>query len=276
MNSQARSALAINPTYTMVLARAPTDRKWNALGVSRNDSFETTIRKILKRESWTRLNSTNPDRIREFAKLLGHPDRRLHELAYLEVGRAPYSLIKEVSPLISIETMRATLDNFQYAEWHSLAILILGQSDSEIDRGRVLSQLDMSHRHGFSRNLAAWASALIEMDGVNGLHRLQSLFIEDGKASEEQINQLILALSTHGNANADLRDPIADAYGRLIRSNPETAPRFVLDLIAWERWEFVDQYRKYKQGMDPDDPLGNYTINLYLSTASRMKFGAVN
>ena len=276
INSQARSVLSADPKYTMILGWDRKDRIWSPLGITRDGQFEAVVRRILEHDTWVPRESSNPARIKEFATLLGHSDRRLHELAYLEVGRAPYSLIKEVSPLVSMESMRIMLNNFQYAQWHSLAILVLGQSDSEIDRDLVYAQLDMSQQFGVSQNLAAWATALIEMDGVEGIRHIEQLYLGSSKPLPEQLEQIILALSTQGKADAKLRDRIADVYRRVMRSNPESAPRFVMDLIAWQRWGFIDEYRELKRDIDPDDALANYAVNLYLSTASRMKVGALH
>ena len=276
LNSRARRILMTDPAYAMVLARSPQDDRWIALGIARGGDFEAVIRRVLERDDWVSRDSTDLARVMEFAKLLGHPDRRLHELAYLEVGRAPYSLIKEVSPLVPLGKMRAMLEDFQYAEWHSLAILLLGHSDSAIDRNRVYAELEMAHRMGVSRNLAAWATALIEMDGTEGLLHIEELYVDGPRRSAEELEQLVLALSTHGKTNAGLRDNISDIYRRLMQSNPDMASGFVLDLVAWERWDFVDEYRRFRQDMGPGDPLGNYAINLYLDTALRAKAGVLN
>ena len=111
----------------------------------------------------------------------------MHELAYLEVGRAPYTLIKRASATVPMETMRAMLDNLRYAEWHSLAILMLGQSDDAADRVRAYKSLNANHRFGLTTNLSAWTAAVIEMDGLEGLRYVEQHYVHDQGRSREEL-----------------------------------------------------------------------------------------
>ncbi len=90
------------------------------------------------------------------------------------------------------------------------------------------------------------------------------------------IEEIVLSLSIHGKAHRNLRDRITRVYRELIETRPEMAPRFVQDLIAWRRWDFVDEYREIERSLDPDDPLAGYAVNLYLGTASRSKNRLLN
>ena len=268
MNSQARRMLAADPANAMVLARSPREDNWIALGITQNGDFEKVIRLVLERDDWNPNDRMNVARVTEFATLLSHSDRRLFELAYLEVGRAPYSMIKAVSPMVSVEKLRAMLDDFQYSKWHALAILLLGQSDNAIDRERVYAHLKMMHEFGVDRNLAAWATACIEMNGVAGLKYVSDFYFDGPEHSSREYEQIIMALSTHGKANSKIRDQIIDVYHKLMSSNPKIATRFVQDLIIWKRWEFVEEYQQIKRIIGHNDPLGNYAINQYLHAAS--------
>ena len=59
-----------------------------------------------------------------------------------------------------------------------------------------------------------------------------------------------------------------ESYRALMRSNPLLASTFVHDLIAWQRWDFVDEYQRVKLDLGADDPLGKYAVELYLHSAS--------
>jgi hypothetical protein len=266
LNSSARRTLAAHPERAMVLAQSPTDGGWSALGIT-SPAYERVVRAILKqKDSWQPRETDNAERLDWFAPLLGHPDERLHQLAYLEIGRAPYAEIRRLASRIPVDTLAAMLDDPRYLEWRSLAILMLGESGRPADRERVRDTLRTSARLGSSRNLAAWATTLIAVDGVDAIRRLQSLYLSDATRAREELEAVVQALSVHAAAEPELRDPVAEAYAVLLESHPAIAPSLVHDLIAWQRWDFVERIQQARERLD-DNPLATYALGLYLRTA---------
>ena len=267
LHSQARRILAAAPERAMVLAHSPRDGGWTTVGLT-TPELERVVGEILARAGhWQPLEIDNRERLDWFAHLFGHPDKQLHELAYLEIGRAPYAEIRRLAPRIDPETLREMLDEPRYLEWRSLAILMLGESGGEQDQARVRRTLAEKARLGSKTNLAAWATALVAVDGTAGIEQLKRLYASTPGRSREELEAVIQALSVHGKADPELRGPVADVYRLILAHQPSMAPAMVHDLVAWQRWDFADRIRAIRQA-SAGDPLAAYALGLYLRSAA--------
>jgi hypothetical protein len=224
-----RRVLAQIPQRHMLLARAKPDGGWSALGIA---------------------------------------DTRLHELAYLEIARAPYSEIRRIASEVPIKTVRGMLDQPRYLEWRSLAILMLAQSGRPADRERIRTTFDDKQRLGSTINLAAWATAYLAIEGTRGVERMQRWYLTAPGRSREELQEIVKAWSVSAAADATLRAPVAAAYRALLERHPSLAPDVARDLIAWRRWHFVEQIRGIRTALAEQDPLGAYELGLYLRSAA--------
>ena len=264
MNSQARRLLAAYPDRGMLLARSRRGGKWATLGIA-DPEFQRVVRRILDHSgSWVPMQTDNPVRLEEFARLLGHPNPQLHQLAYLEVGRAPYGSIRKIAATVPLETVTKMLDDPRYLEWRSLAILMLAQSERPADRNRIIETLEQKQRFASTLNLSAWATACIAVEGAACIERLGRLYLARPDRSREELQQVIGAMSVHGADNPVLREQIVTAYGALLTQHPLMASAVVRDLIAWRRWDVAEKIQLIRNSWDRQDPLGIYTLDLYL------------
>jgi hypothetical protein len=250
----------------MVLARSARDGTWSQLGLTR-PAYERVVRAILSRaDRWRPGETDNAERLDWFVPLLGHADHRLHELAYLEIGRAPYAEIRRLARRIPAQTLEAMLAEPRYLEWRSLAILMLGESERQADQTRVREALSQKARLHSSLNLAAWATALLAVDGADGLRWLGMLYLSDNHRGREELKAVIQAVSVYTAAEPLLRDQAAEFYRHMLARHPTMAPVLVHDLIAWKRWDFAAPVQQARAGMG-DDPLAAYALGLYLRLA---------
>jgi hypothetical protein len=265
--SMDRRMLARYPQRHMLLARAGEKDGWTALGIT-DEEYERFVRRILGHQgSWKPMESDNPQRLAEFAPLLGHSNTRLHETAYLEIARAPYKEIRRIATEVPIDTVRGMLSDPLYLEWRSLAILMLAESQLPGDRERIRKTFDDRQRIGTTLNLAAWATAYLAIEGESGLERIQNWYLTQPDRSREELREILKALSVHAAADAALREPVAEAYGRLLEVHPLLAPDITHDLIAWRRWDFADRIRDIKTTIARQDPLAAYALGMYLRMA---------
>jgi hypothetical protein len=263
-----RRVLAQFPERHMLLARAKPGAGWSALGIADAD-YEWLVRRVLAHaESWTPMETANRQRLAEFAPLLGHADSRLHEMAYLEIARAPYAEVRRIAAAVSIETVRDMLDQPRYLEWRSLAILMLAQSERPADRERIRRTVADKQRLGSTINLAAWVTAYLTIEGASGVERIRHWYLERPGRSREELQEIVKALSVVAGAEAPLREPVAAAYRSLLETRPSLAPDVSRDLITWRRWDFVEQIRGIRTAIAKQDPLGAYALGLYLRSAA--------
>jgi len=263
-----RRVLAQFPERHMLLARSKPGSTWSALGIAGID-YERIVRRILEHaETWRPMEADNRQRLAEFAPLLGHPDSRLHETAYLEIARAPYAEIRGIANEVPIKTVRGMLDEPRYLEWRSLAILMLAQSERPADRERIRNTFDDKQRLGSTFNLAAWATAYLTIEGVSGLERIQRWYLTQPDRSLEELQEIVTALSVAAATDASLREPVVAAYRALLGTHPSLAPAVSHDLIAWRRWDFTEQILRIRAAIAKQDPLAAYSLGLFLRAAA--------
>jgi hypothetical protein len=263
-----RRVLAQFPGRHMLLARAEPGGDWSALGIADAD-YERVVRRILQHAgSWTPMETANRQRLAEFVPLLGHADSRLHEAAYLEIGRAPYAEIRRIATEVPIESVRGMLDEPRYLEWRSLAILMLAQSERPIDRERIRTTFDDKQRLRSTFNLAAWATAYLAIEGTGGVEAIQHWYLTRPDRSREELREIVKALSVSAGAEAALREPVVAAYRTLLGTHPSLAPDVTRDLIAWRHWDFAEQMQEIRTAIAKRDPLGAYALGLYLRAAA--------
>ncbi|MEM8767020.1 MAG: hypothetical protein AAGE43_06235 [Pseudomonadota bacterium] len=268
MPSQVRRRLASDPELTVLLWRRGRGKSWQTLGFASEDYLQVVQRILSFAGEWTPNETDNLQRLQEFAPLLGHEDVRLHELAYLEIGRATYASIRSVGTGVSMKRVRAMLDNPIFYQWRGLDIMLMGLSESERDHARVLKTIEQKQRLATDLNLAAWATAYLEITGTAGIDQLVEWYFRDERRSRGELNAISRALAGHANEAPELIEPVVAAYRIMLANHPSAAPDIAHDLIAWQRWDLADKLSELRPELTRSDPLGMYKVNLYLRQAA--------
>lgn len=273
MSSQVRRQLAMDKELKMLLAHNAANGRWQVLGLATNDFMQTVKRIIAFSDNWQPKESDNQQRIKFFTDLLGHDDLRLHELAYLEIGRATYASIRQTGMKIPIEKVRAMIDDPMYFAWRGLDVMLLGMSKEEQDEARVLKEMNATQKFSIEQDLAAWATAFVEVKGSEGLTQLTQWYFQDSSRTPEELRSVVRALAGHANENVAMQAPVIAAYEIMLDTHPHIAPEIVHDLISWKRWDLTEKLTQLKPIVARKDPLGVYQLNLYLQQA-RLHQGA--
>jgi hypothetical protein len=266
LDSSTRRILAVHPERAVVLVQKR--EGWRSLGLADAD-VEGLVRQILAFDAqWQPLESANQGRLTFFAPLLGHANPWIRELAYLEVGRAPYGQIKRLSATVPRGDMRAFLRHDRYLEWHALFILMLAQTGNALNRAYIAETFHTHQRLGMKTNLAAWATAYIEIEEGAAITVIEERYFRNNTRTQEELVEVMKALSAHSSdGHTHLRDRIAASYGVLLDAHPTMASYVAKDLLAWQRWDFTDVLSKMLSAQADVDPLGAYMLELYISQA---------
>jgi hypothetical protein len=285
INSTTRRRLSMNRQRSVALVQDVPAGKWRSLGYVDED-YERIIREIVlvygdwegntsdwggnsadwkgHSTNWEFNNFDNLNRIAYFAPLLGHSNRRVHELAYLEVGRAPYSLIREFSQSWPAYEVRTMLNDPLKIEWFPLAILILGLNAENTDQQRIRKSFKNVSKIGFSKNLAAWTTAFIEIDGGAALDEIENLYFQSANRDLDELIAVTTAMSVHGtNGHVNLRDRIVQSYITLIDNYPAMVSYVVRDLSNWEEWSLYSKLRTLLNEWEEQDPASTFSIRTY-------------
>ena len=243
--------------------------------------YQAFVREIvLQADSWQKFK-VSTRRIDFFAERLTSSNPRILEQAYLEVGRAPYSSIKGIAGSIPRRQIREFLANWRLIEWHSLYILMLGQSRHPDDRAYIQNKLKNYARHQITRNLSAWVTAFVESQPDSGVEEVKRLFFSTRDRTQDELEEVVKGFSVLGSEGGipfkpeivDRRHRIVKSYATLLDNYPTMAGLVAKDLINWKIRALVPRLSRIKNGETILDPSSLFAVDYYLSMAS--KFPAI-
>jgi hypothetical protein len=264
LDSMTARILKLNPALRVTLVQNGPGGTWRALGMAGRE-YQSVMRQVVQ---WDKGSKTPAERAMFFAHYLRHEDRRLAELAFLEVARAPYATLRDLKASVARDDIYRIVNDLFHVEWHGLYILMLGKSDRPEDIAFVREKLKTAAKYGLTINLAAYATALIEMTGADGVTQLaEEYFVEPGRSNAELI-EIVKALSIQGTGGAvELRAAIVDAYGRLLAHHPKLAGYVANDLFDWKVVRFVPRLREILNAGVGLDEASQFAVAVFLSSA---------
>ena len=239
--------------------------------------YQKFIRAILKQSaSWQGFRG-DLKRVDFFAERLNHSHRLIYQQAYLEVGRASYASIKRIAGKVPREKIREFLGKWRFIEWHSLYILMLGQSQHPDDIAYIRDQIETAAAHGIQTNLSAWVAAFIETNPDTGVDEIENLFFSNRSRTLEELQELCKGLSVLGSEGGfrvtpelvDRRLRIINSYGTLLENYPHMAGQVARDLTTWQIRALEEQLRLIRKKESALDPNTKMAINHYLSISQR-------
>lgn len=266
VNSSTRRKLSRFPERGVVLVHGGKEPGWRNLGYA-DEAYEQVVRHVIDHADQWRARD-DPDRLRYFAGLLGHENRVIADLAYLEVGRAPYSEIKALGDRVKPDVVRRILGDFAYYDWRALAILMLASSDDERDHRYIKESFESTQKLHIDSHLAAWATAYVEIEGEHAIDRIEDAYFRDGTRTDAELIEIGKALSVHGtNGHIHLRDRIVAAYALLLENRTAMVGWVAKDLAAWQEWGLANQIREIAgDGVDLDMQ-ALFAVGYYLGLA---------
>ncbi|RWO26114.1 hypothetical protein [Mesorhizobium sp.] len=264
LDSTTARALQLYPALQVILVQNGPGGAWRALGMAGRE-YQSVMRQVAQ---WDKSSKTLAERAVFFATYLRHEDRRLAELAFLEVARAPYATLRDLKTRVARDDIYRIVNDLFHVEWHGLYILMLGMSDRPEDIAFVRGKLRTAAEYGLTVNLGAYATALIEMTGADGVTQLaEEYFVEPGRSHAELL-EIVRALSVQGTGGAvELRSAIIEAYGRLLAHHPELAGNVANDLSDWKVLRFVPRLREILNAGVGLDDASHFAIAMYVSSA---------
>ncbi|MEJ8574267.1 hypothetical protein [Microbaculum marinum] len=266
---------------TFLLARNSQSGRWTDLGPVGTEHadwlrrFLTTVDgpSNATRLSWP-LSSTAqaapdttnwPARIAVVERQLESADPLVAEIAFGELARAPYDVMRTLKPVLDVEKLRNWTSDPSLAQRRDAYLLLLGIAGNAQDAAAIDRQLiDASAAHD-ATNLAALLAADLELRGPDRVAWIEETYLADPGRSLPEIEAALLALSVHGNANRRIpRQRVVDAYRGFIRNRPPMAGFVVGDLGEWRNWDAVPELIDALESDAVRDPAGRFAIIAYL------------
>ena len=284
INSITRRKLKLNPNDVIVLGRMGSVETWRSIAYADADYLKFICAIINRSYTWQAVRS-DPKRINFFAANLTHENPLIREQAYLEVGRAPYAVIKRISGSVPRRQIREFLGNWRLVEWHSLYILMLGQSRDPDDIAYIRQQFETAARYGLETNLSAWVSAFIESHPDTGIGEVEAQYFRIADRSRTELEEVLKGLSVLGSEGGGLatkdiverRRRIVKSYAKLLDHHPEMAGWVAKDLTVWRIRAMVERMEHIKSQESVLDASSKLTVNYYLSMAPQFPaFGRIH
>lgn len=272
-DSFTRRKLSIIPGSAVVLAKRTEDEKWHFITFA-DIGFQSFIRTLISVGGEWSAQPNDRDRLQFFAKALNSEHSQIHIQAYLEVGRAPYSLIKTLAKEIDKTKIYDLLRDYRFIEWHNLYILILGQSRDAEDLKFIRDKVESTARFGTTQSLAAWITAFIESHPENGVAEVERLYFKSPNRTKGEIEQVMASMSVLGSQTTSfnpetfkLRSRIVRSYRTLLDNYPEMSGNVAQNLAAWRVRAHVEQIAEIRKEPGLLDPAAAYSVDYYLSMA---------
>jgi hypothetical protein len=241
VDSTTSRILQVHPETHVLFVQSMPNGPWQSLGWL-NGELEAIVQRVLAAGPRWKGPDAMKQRIEFFLTLVGHQDSRIRDLAYLELGRAPYTMVRQLGRVVPREAIEPMLRERRYFEWRGLAILLLAQSDAESDRQYIRESFQAAQRFAMVTHLAAWAAAAIEVDADSTMDQIEENYFGQGDRTPEELKAIFSALSMHGaREEFALRDRTVNCYRRLLEILPELAPQVAADMHAWKRNELSDE-----------------------------------
>ena len=275
VDSTTARALRLDPTLSVVLAEHRSGGTWTRLGLAGSE-YQAVLREIARwSEHWGGKSTTAEERARYFAPYLQNQDRGLAELAFLEIGRAPYATIRGLAATVERDDLYGVINDFFHVEWHALYILMLGMSDRPEDIAFIRGKLETAAEFGLTINLGAYATALIEMMGADAVKLLAREYFVGPDRSDAEVIEVLKALSVQGHeGRVELRSAIVEAYGLVLAHHPEQAGYVAKDLFDWNVNRFAPQMRELLNAGVALDEASELAVTVYVASVGAGQIGA--
>ncbi|MDW4498858.1 hypothetical protein R5H30_12755 [Sulfitobacter sp. D35] len=240
VNSQIRARLAANPDDGVLFVFDQETNVWQSIAYLSGDYRQVVDFALAHEEAWR--TEYTPDRLALFAGLQTHPEPALRQLALLEIDKAPYDMLRGIELQIPAEKLLAELWKIEGYPYQSIRILLLGLSDDDAARREIRAFIARAPDRERSRNLGAFATALVEIDGDAGIALLDREILSDPRQSRDNVEQVVEALAIHSGVGAPgMAASIAATLDRLVALRPDTAALIARQFGSRQNWTQADR-----------------------------------
>jgi hypothetical protein len=212
---------------------------------------------------------TTPEaRLAFFGPLVVHPDPAVQQMALIEMATLPYPVLRGTVARPSRREVASRAFDVLWAQWAPVMILLLGTSDDPEDARLVRAAVDRLAASGHDTHLAAWITALIEVDGTAALDHLQHLFLDRSEGSVETFRALSLAFGEHAARRDQVGDAALATLSRLVETRPEGGGYLARVLMEREDWSGATRLARLRNTGRIADPADAFIIDQYIAAAT--------
>ncbi len=270
IDSVTRRSFQSDPTTTVLLTYGPEisdkagrgfSRAWRRVFVMNSARTKFLERLQTNGPLWGFGETDNAARVSFFADYLWHPDQALHNTALMEIGRAPYALVRPIGGGFSTSRILEELNDLNRFAYWPVAIRLLGlQTDPEarsVVRARFARSLKSGGLHSHE-----WALAGIEVDTDFAIGEI-GLALKDRSKSQDDKKALVRALSEAGSTHTQFQDEIVQVFVEVLDSDPELTLQIA---VATRNWGETALHQRFEAlaALEQTDAATQFFLNLVL------------
>lgn len=175
-----------------------------------------------------------------FEDLLESPDADLRRIAVRELRKWPYARLRTVDASIPLPELATAVQDLFGIPDAPLYIQLIGLND-EPDAAAYIARaarqaLSVAPNSALQDRTAAWAMALIEVEGEAGIETVAEALLTPAGLSPEARRIGIGAISTLAGVRPELRGLASEVLSELALGRPETLADVTAVLRGWEDW----------------------------------------
>ena len=257
----AAATFAADPAAVTVGIFSPAD------GWSLHDQGTVALGKVLAAALAADL-ATEEARMAFFGPLAAHPDPAVQQMALIELASLPYPILRQVGAQPDRQQVLRRAADPLWSEWAPVMILLLGTSDDPSDARLVRAAVERLARAGHDTHLAAWATALIEMDGLAGITALERGFPADARTASDTVLLLAVALADHATRRDAVGDAALDSLLRLAEARPEVLGYLSRALLQRKDWSLAEPLARLRDRGLIADPADEFVVSQYIAAAT--------
>jgi hypothetical protein len=266
VDTNTRRRFASNPDDAMLFAHDSETGGWRSVAYLTPDFRQVVDRVRADMATWQ--PGYAAARFEMFAGLQDNPDAEVRRLAILEIDKAPYELLRGIDLRIPPDSLLAELWTPQGYPYQSIRILLLGLSGDDMARREIHAFVDRVAEWDWANNLGAFATALVEIDGPDGVARLEKAFLANPTQPLDKLEQVVEALAIHsGVGSVALRAEIGTTLDRFLRARPEAAPLVARQFGSRSDWSQAAVLQTLLQDNRLDSATGLMAVAVYVAQA---------
>lgn len=206
------------------------------------------------------------ERLTLVAPYLENSEPIVADIAYGEISRAPYGVLRALRPKLSAAKIAGWVDDSKLETRHSSYLLLLGIAGDSSDAAVLERRIDAAWTSHSVTELAAMLAADLEIRGPSRVGAIETMYFADGKRTLPEIEAALLALSVQGGANAAIpRARVIEAYRVFMRERKPMAGFVALELADWKYWDATSDYVDLLRSNTVKDPASHFMIVNYLA-----------
>ncbi len=226
-------------------------QSWQRLALI-DDEMRPLVDEILTHLPEWRLGG-DAHRAQMFAQLLDHPKPEIRHLALRELDRLDYSILRGLLLFMDTQSVLTEVNDPWQRTLAPIRVLLLGLSRDQGVAQALVQGID-NNRISSGPLLGAYATALIELQGVDAVQMIATHYLVNADHSGAARELLIEALAIHSSYGApEVVAAIEQALADAIANNPQLAIPVARQFMARYDWS---QHHAISQALVPLTSVG--------------------